>query len=121
MLVLTRRIQEKVVFPNVGITLEVLRIKGNFVKLGIEAPEQVKILRHEVYCQRQAECPEPAKPATCPEMLMVRDQLTAARGLLQQLQLELNSGKVEQATCSLKRLAEKFTQLECLAGCNVAG
>src|SRR2546423_961649 len=48
MLVLSRRQNEKIVIPSLGITLEVLGLKGNSVKLGIAAPPEVKILRHEV-------------------------------------------------------------------------
>lgn len=47
MLVLSRRIDQKVVFPNVGITLSVLKVRGQVVKLGIDAPDDVEILRPE--------------------------------------------------------------------------
>lgn len=47
MLVLTRKLQEKI---HVGddITITVVRIKGNTVRVGIEAPSQVRVLRGEV-------------------------------------------------------------------------
>ena len=47
MLVLTRKLQEKI---HVGddITITVVRIKGNTVRVGIEAPSQVRIVRGEV-------------------------------------------------------------------------
>lgn len=48
MLVLSRRVDEKIVFPGLGVSLKVLRIKGNVVKLGVEAPAEIKILRDEV-------------------------------------------------------------------------
>ena len=48
MLVLSRRPNQKVVFPGLGITIEVLRSRGSVVRLGIEAPENVAILRDEV-------------------------------------------------------------------------
>lgn len=48
MLVLSRRAQQKVVFPHLGISLSVLQVRGRIVKLGIDAPEEVKILRQEV-------------------------------------------------------------------------
>lgn len=47
MLVLSRRSDQQVVFPNVGITLNVLKVRGQVVKLGIEAPDDVEILRPE--------------------------------------------------------------------------
>ena len=49
MLVLSRRSEEQIVFPELGITVEVLRIKGNVVRLGIKAPDSVRILRGELH------------------------------------------------------------------------
>ncbi|TWT50213.1 Polar-differentiation response regulator DivK [Rubripirellula amarantea] len=48
MLVLSRRAQQQIVFPGLGITLSVLQVRGRIVKLGIEAPRHVKIKRNEV-------------------------------------------------------------------------
>jgi carbon storage regulator CsrA len=38
MLVLSRRRNEKIVLPSTGATIEVLAIKPNVIRLGIEAP-----------------------------------------------------------------------------------
>jgi len=47
MLVLTRKVEEKVqIGPNITVT--VLRIKGRAVKIGVEAPQGVQILRTEL-------------------------------------------------------------------------
>lgn len=48
MLVLSRKVGEKVVFPELGITIVVTKIRGNITQLGIEAPSEVKILRGEL-------------------------------------------------------------------------
>ena len=48
MLVLSRKENEKLVFPTLGITIEVVRIQGNKTRLGIDAPPEVPVLRHEV-------------------------------------------------------------------------
>ena len=48
MLVLSRRPNEKIVFPSIGITVEVFRIQGNVVRLGIEAPPSVPVYRGEI-------------------------------------------------------------------------
>ncbi|PLV57476.1 carbon storage regulator CsrA [Thermotoga sp. SG1] len=48
MLVLTRKVGEKIVVGN-DIVITVLKIEGNSVKIGIEAPKHVKILREELY------------------------------------------------------------------------
>jgi carbon storage regulator len=48
MLVLSRHLDEKIVIPGLGITLTVVAIRGNVVRLGIEAPPDVKVFREEI-------------------------------------------------------------------------
>jgi carbon storage regulator CsrA len=48
MLVLSRREQESIVFPKLGIRIEVTRIRGKAISVGIEAPESVRVLRGEI-------------------------------------------------------------------------
>lgn len=47
MLVLSRRKDEKIVIDG-NVEIEVLKIKGNTVRLGIKAPREVKVLRGEL-------------------------------------------------------------------------
>jgi carbon storage regulator CsrA len=47
-LVLTRRLHEKIVLPSLGMTIQVVAIKGGTVRLGIEAPPDVRVLREEL-------------------------------------------------------------------------
>lgn len=47
MLVLTRKTQEKIQIGD-SITITILRVKGQAVRIGIEAPEGVRILRGEL-------------------------------------------------------------------------
>jgi carbon storage regulator len=47
MLVLTRKIGERIVIDN-QIVIEVLQVKGNRVRLGIQAPDGAVILRQEL-------------------------------------------------------------------------
>lgn len=50
MLVLTRRQQESVIIGEHGeIKITVLRINGNQVKIGIDAPKELPINRQEIY------------------------------------------------------------------------
>lgn len=50
MLILTRRIDERI-FIGEEIVLSVLDIEGNRVKLGIQAPKEVAILREEIHAR----------------------------------------------------------------------
>jgi carbon storage regulator len=49
MLVLSRKPGEKVVIGH-GITLTVVEVRGNRVRLAFDAPDQVRILRAELAC-----------------------------------------------------------------------
>jgi carbon storage regulator len=60
MLVLTRRPNEEVVLPDCGVTLKVIEIDGNRVKLAISAPDSVKIVRGEIGFEKQCEINMPA-------------------------------------------------------------
>jgi carbon storage regulator CsrA len=51
MLVLSRGQNDRVVFPTLGISVEIIRVAGKKVRLGIEAPEEIPVHRHEV-CER---------------------------------------------------------------------
>lgn len=48
MLILTRKLNEKVVIGD-GIVVSVVEVRGDQVKLGIEAPKSVKVYRQEIY------------------------------------------------------------------------
>ncbi|WP_182866452.1 response regulator [Rhodopirellula sp. JC639] len=48
MLVISRRLNESVQFPNLGITVTLLKNTGSRIRLGIDAPSEVEILRSEL-------------------------------------------------------------------------
>ena len=60
MLVLSRQAEETVVFPGLGISVQVLRCSSNSVRLGIDAPREIAILRGEIAGD---ECNSPTQPA----------------------------------------------------------
>ncbi len=66
MLILTRRIDERI-FIGDEIVLSVLDIEGNRVKLGIQAPKEIAILREEIHARysgkaaNEAHHPDPSQ------------------------------------------------------------
>jgi carbon storage regulator len=54
MLILTRRISERLMIGN-DVIVSVLGVKGNQVRLGIDAPKEVSVHREEIYNKIQEE------------------------------------------------------------------
>lgn len=48
MLVLSRKPEENFCFPNLGVNVRILSVKGRSVRIGIDAPEELAILRGEL-------------------------------------------------------------------------
>jgi len=55
MLVLTRSVGERLIINDGEIRINVLEVKGNQVRLGIEAPKHIAIHREEIYNRIKAE------------------------------------------------------------------
>ena len=49
MLVLSRRLNEKLLIPCIRSAIQVLSIQGGQVRLGIDAPPEVAVFREEIY------------------------------------------------------------------------
>ncbi|ADV63940.1 carbon storage regulator, CsrA [Isosphaera pallida ATCC 43644] len=65
MLVLSRKKNESIVIHD-GIVVTVVEIRGDKVRLGIEAPKNVSVHRREVYDAIQGKGGSAAKPPTLP-------------------------------------------------------
>jgi len=48
MLVLSRKEDQSIIFPNLGISIEIVRVQGNRVSVGVEAPKAIRIVRGEL-------------------------------------------------------------------------
>jgi carbon storage regulator CsrA len=59
MLVLSRRENQKILFPNLGITVEIVGMRGRNIRVGIDAPPEIRIVRAELAEQDEAD-KEPA-------------------------------------------------------------
>ena len=57
MLVLTRKAGEKIVIDE-SVVIEVLEIQGNRVRIGIQAPRGITILRQELLLEKSNERPK---------------------------------------------------------------
>jgi len=59
-LVLSRKTGERIVVSEYGISITVIAVKGNTIRLGITAPAGVPILRSELEPRRRQMLPIPA-------------------------------------------------------------
>ena len=80
MLVLSRRKNEVIRFPELGISVKVAQISGKSVRLAIDAPSQVQVLRGEVQPK------SPSKPSATHELRNRLNELTLAMQLYQRQQ-----------------------------------
>ena len=69
MLILARKVDERIVIGD-QIEISVVEIRGDQVKLGVDAPRSVKVYRHEVYeaIQKENVAAAAALPTAMPEL-----------------------------------------------------
>ena len=70
MLILTRRVGETVMIGN-EVTVTVLGVKGNQVRIGVNAPKDVSVHREEIYARIKRE--EDGEPGTHEAVKVVDD------------------------------------------------
>jgi carbon storage regulator CsrA len=109
MLVLSRRLNEKIVFPESNTVVQVVGVKPGVVRLGVRAPAEVTVLREEVH-NRGAEWRAPAASASldpAPQEDVAhadRAWLTSATLGLGLARLQLRVGQTQDAQETLARL-----------------
>jgi carbon storage regulator CsrA len=122
MLVLSRRPNEKIVFPDFHAAVEVLSVKPGKVRIGIKAPPHVRVLREEISMRDGLEesvasppqgsvtipCPSPLTQADLRELRhAVRNRLNTAAVALALLRRQLHAGLTRVA------MEETLDRMEC--------
>src|SRR5690242_12106396 len=62
MLVLTRRTGEKIMFPGINASVQVVAARAGAVRLGIDAPPEVTVLREELLAREETRGPGVPRP-----------------------------------------------------------
>lgn len=114
MLVLSRGKNDKVVFPTLGISVEILRVAGNKVRLGIDAPKNVAVHRHEVAARNgdidNAEAPE--SEVDRKRLHAIKNRLQTASLGLHVLQRKLELGKAVDTDIDIFKILNELKTLE---------
>ncbi len=121
MLILSRKQNQEIVFPHLGVRIEVARIRGNTVCLGIDAPKEIAILRGELE-NLQSRFPTPdelMEDGEAPVRLSheLRNRLNAL-SLCLHLMKEKQDAKVPIEPKILTRALRELHTIEEICGCN---
>lgn len=105
MLVLTRRENEKILLPDVGVTVELMAVTGNRARLGISAPDNIRILREEVAASQTALKQAMARGPVSREFAhALRNRLNAALLASETVRLQIDAGQLSETSVSLDRI-----------------
>ncbi len=114
MLVLSRGQNDKVVFTSLGITVEILRVDGNKVKLGVDAPKEIPVYRHEI-AERIQESGEEILPLQSPGNELshaIRNRLNTASLGLHLLHRKLEEGDTGNAEADIFKIFNELKAIE---------
>lgn len=108
MLVLSRRQDEKIEFPTLGITVQVTSLNRNAVRLGITAPPSVTVVRGEIQA-KGCDTQSAKNRLTRHEW---RNRMHTANLAVHLAQKQLAAGRHEEADGSLAEALREFASLE---------
>lgn len=114
MLVLSRQVNEKITLPELGVSFEILRVQGNRVRIGIQAPESIRVLRDEILPgEGGAFRTRYSTAAVSREMLHeLKNQVNAVCLALRLFQRQQRAGQREAADATLDRLFDHLSEFE---------
>lgn len=97
MLILARKVKERILVPSIDMTITVVRVAGDTVRLGIEAPEGVVILREEVESNTPVTSLVTQLMQQREEKHSLRNTLATARTGLHLLDKQIEAGAAPEA------------------------
>jgi carbon storage regulator CsrA len=118
MLVLSRRTDEKVVFPTINTTIQVVAVKAGLVRLGIEAPADVPVFREEVLARAGNPVAVARQQELLPDHLprelrhLMNNHLSASTVGLALLRRQLEMGLTQNMAATLDKIDQELAKLQ---------
>lgn len=109
MLVLSRGTSEEICFPRLGISVKVVRVEGKRVRLGIDAPKEIEVLRGEL-AARPAQNGHSSHASQSEHRL--RNRLNSARLSLELAAKQIENGMHDVAMDQLSNSLREFDSIE---------
>lgn len=122
MLVISRKPEQTFRFPNLGITVDILQIKGKTVKVGIDAPRDIAVLRGEIADgeSKSSSADQHRSPEERQRRHELRNHIHTTKLALFMLQRQLDAGNTEKAEQTLQRALNALGNLDDMAAEPVA-
>lgn len=114
MLVLARRPSQSIVFPELGITIQVVDSSNSVARIGISAPREIKVLREEIYEKIVDANPLAFAPDGSlqeKEHHELKNRLNAANMAIHVARRHLDSGRSNEAQKALDTAIGEFRDL----------
>lgn len=108
MLVLSRKEKDRILFPDLGVAIEFLRLAKNQLRVGIDAPPEVHVLRGEL---ADAEEVKQIAEESRRKRHEIRNRLNAANLALHLIQKQMDAGLHDKAEETLKNTLAEFGEL----------
>jgi carbon storage regulator CsrA len=113
MLVLSRKEDQKVCFPSLGVTVQILRVRGSSVRLGVDAPTEVRIIRDELEDHGTGVPAQRSQIFRLPREMRheLRNELNSLSIALHLFKQEIDAGLVQDADATFEKLVSKLTSV----------
>ncbi|EMI43356.1 response regulator [Rhodopirellula sp. SWK7] len=117
MLVLSRKSDESIFFPGLGITISILRTDRRTARVGIDAPPQIRILRKELVDGTEEETFDVASfeqtwGSASANLHELRNQLNTLNLGLQFYRQQMDAGMIDEANVTFLRVLKQLDKIE---------
>lgn len=118
MLVLSRRLGQKIVFPAIQTTIQIASVKPGVVRIGIEAPDNIAVFREELLQRSDFQAEDHSSAATLSEskanelIHLLNNRLNGSTVGLALLRRQLDLGMTREMRDTLDKIEANLTQIQ---------